>query len=194
MDLDELVDKYRGAKKQVRFGLVALVSLLPALNEWFTSGEILEGQRVQIESELSAATEKFNAAKSKIAELPALLTKLTEIEGELVKAREILPERVEFDSILSALGGLEKDFGVTIAKFTPGQEVQPNPQLEYKEVNIDLELRGDFGSTMRFLDRLVHMPNLTNIRNIQFTARSNSKPGENPILDSKAKLILFKGM
>ena len=194
MELDDLIDKYRGAKKQVRFGLVALVSLLPALNEWFSSGDALEGQKVQLEADLSAATEKFNAAKSKIAELPALLTKLTEIEGELVKAREVLPERVEFDNILSALGSLEKDYGVKLVKFTPGQEKQPNPQLEYREVNVDLEMRGDFGSTMRFLDRLVHMPNLTNIRNIRFEAKADAKVGENPILDSKAKLILFKGM
>jgi Tfp pilus assembly protein PilO len=200
MELDDLVDKYRGAKKQVRFGLVALVGLLPALNMWLNEGEALEARKQQVESEVAEERNKFEAARQKVAELPALLAKLTEIEDDLAKAKQILPDRIEVDTILSALGNLEKELGVKIVKFTPGQETQPNPQLEYKEIPIDLVLRAPFPHTMRFLDRLVHMPNLTHIRNIQFgelaetDEASKEQIGESPILESNAMLILFRGI
>jgi hypothetical protein len=50
---------------------------------------------------------------------------------------------------------------------------------------------------MRFLDRLVHMPNLTHVRNIQFgnsVQDANRKASDAPVLETSARLILFKGM
>ncbi len=198
MELADIIDKYRNAKRQMRYALVALVALLPALNTWINQGEALEARRVQVEAEVNDERMKFEAAKQKVAELPSLMAKLSEIEVELQRAKQILPDRIEMDSILGSLGNLEKEMNVKIAKFTPGVEVQPNPALEYKEIPVDLVLQAPFPQTMRFLDRLVHMPNLTHIRNIQFSAPSqldpSKKQSEAPVLESSAKLILFKGM
>ncbi len=197
MELEDLIDKFRNSKPQVRFGLAGLVALLPALNTWFNQGEALEARRGQVEAEVAEERQKFEAAKQKVAELPALMAKLTEIEDELNRAKQILPDRIEMDAILGSLGKLEKELDVKIAKFTPGQEYQPNPSLEYKEMPVDLVLQAPFPQTMRFLDRLVHMPNLTHVRNIQF-GNSVQDPGkkgsEAPVLETSARLILFKGM
>ncbi len=198
MEIEDLIDKYRNGKKQVRYGLVGLVALLPALNTWLNQGESLELRRTQAETEVNEERQKFEAAKQKVAELPALMAKLSEIEEELNKAKQILPDRIEMEAILSSLGNLEKELDVKIAKFTPGVETQPNPSLEYKEIPVDLVLQASFPQTMRFLDRLVHMPNLTHIRNIQFSTPNmdaNAKKNAEPlVLESSAKLILFKGM
>ncbi len=197
MELEDLIDKFRNSKPQVRFGLAGLVALLPALNTWFNQGEALEARRGQVEAEVAEERQKFEAAKQKVAELPALMAKLTEIEDELNRAKQILPDRIEMDAILGSLGKLEKELDVKIAKFTPGQEYQPNPSLEYKEMPVDLVLQAPFPQTMRFLDRLVHMPNLTHVRNIQFgnSVQDTGKKGsEAPVLETSARLILFKGM
>jgi Tfp pilus assembly protein PilO len=197
MELEDLIDKYRNAKRQVRYGLVGLLALLPALNTWLNQGETLEARRGQAEFEVTQERQKFEAAKQKVAELPALMAKLSEIEDELKRAKQILPDRIEMDGILASLGNLEKELSVKIARFTPGQEYQPNASLEYKELPVDLVLQGTFPQTMRFLDRLVHMPNLTHVRNIQFgnnVQEMNKTAGEPPLLETSARLILFKGM
>ncbi|WP_141731591.1 type 4a pilus biogenesis protein PilO [Oligoflexus tunisiensis] len=197
MELEDLIDKYRNSKRQVRYGLVGLLALLPALNTWFNQGESLEARRTQAEVDVATERQKFEAAKQKVAELPALMARLSEIEEELKRAKQILPDRIEMDGILASLGNLEKELDVKIAKFTPGQEYQPNPTLEYKEMPVDLVLQASFPQTMRFLDRLVHMPNLTHVRNIQFgnsVQDMTKKPGEPPLLETSARLILFKGM
>ncbi|RYF44909.1 MAG: hypothetical protein EOO38_16990, partial [Cytophagaceae bacterium] len=73
---------------------------------------------------------------------------------------------------------------------------------EYKEVPVEIEMQGTFVDTMRFMDRLVHMQSLTHMRNIRFTATEEVQDKKKPVLadargrkvDSKAKLILFKGI
>jgi len=197
MELEDLIDKYRNSKRQIRYGLVGLVALLPALNTWLNQGEALEARRNQAEIDVNDERQKFEAAKQKVAELPALMAKLSEIEEELNRAKQILPDRIEMDNILGSLGNLEKELDVKISKFTPGQEYQPNMNLEYKEMPVDLVLQAPFPQTMRFLDRLVHMPNLTHLRNIQFgnaIQDVDKKDKDAPVLETSARLILFKGM
>ncbi|HYX39021.1 MAG TPA: type 4a pilus biogenesis protein PilO [Oligoflexus sp.] len=196
MELEDLIDKYRNSKRQMRYSLVGLLALLPALNTWFNQGEALEARRLQAEADVNEERQKFEAAKQKVAELPALMAKLSEIEDELNRAKQILPDRIEMDGILASLGNLEKELDVKIVKFTPGQEYQPNVTLEYKEMPVDLVLQAPFSQTMRFLDRLVHMPNLTHVRNIQFgnSIQDMAKKSDTPVLETSARLILFKGM
>jgi Tfp pilus assembly protein PilO len=197
MELEDLIDKYRNSKPQIRFGLTGLLALLPALNAWLNQAEAPGARRAQVESEVGNERQKFEAAKQKVAELPALMAKLSEIEDELNKAKQILPDRIEMDNILASLGKLERELDVKITKFTPSAEYQPNSGLEYKEIPVDLVLQAPFSQTMRFLDRLVHMPNLTHVRNIQFGNRiqeASNEGSEAPVLETSARLILFKGL
>ncbi|RYZ58366.1 MAG: hypothetical protein EOP07_07265 [Proteobacteria bacterium] len=202
MEIEEITDKYRAFKPQLRYGLLVLVGVLPAINMWTSSGDALEQRKVQVETEFQAERQTFEDARQKAAELPALEAKLTEIEGELTKAKEFLPDRIEIDTILGFIGGLEKELDVKLVKFTPGAEMPGQNGLEYKEVPVDIVMNGTFVNTMRFMDRLVHMQNLTHMRNIQFSAPETDKvvkEGEVPDtgpkkVDSQAKLILFKGV
>ena len=89
---------------------------------------------------------------------------------------------------------------VKLVKFTPSAEVAGEGGLEYKEQPVELTMQGQFSNIMRFMDRIVHMPNLTHMRNIQFTAMEQSdeeKKSPTPPprkLEANARLILFKGM
>ncbi|MES2743883.1 MAG: type 4a pilus biogenesis protein PilO [Bdellovibrionota bacterium] len=205
MDLEELSDKYRALKPQMRYGLLAAVGLLPAVYLWMDTGDSLEVRRVQVESDYAAERQTFEDARQKAAELPALEAKLSEIEGELVKAKEFLPDRIEIDTILAFLGGLEKEFDVKLVKFTPGIASMAQGAVEYKEMPVELIMNGTFANTMRFMDRLVHMQNLTHLRNITFSVPEDSEvkieegkeaplPETSKRVDCNAKLILFKGV
>jgi Tfp pilus assembly protein PilO len=201
MEIEEITDKYRAFKPQLRYGLLVLVGIFPAINMWMNSGDALEVRKAQVETEFQAERQTFEDARQKAAELPALESKLTEIEGELTKAKQFLPDRIEIDTILGFIGALEKELDVTLVKFTPGVENVPVNGLEYKELPVDISMNGTFVNTMRFMDRLVHMQNLTHIRNIQFIApdlesgekkETSVAPGPRKV-ESQAKLILFKG-
>ncbi len=203
MEFEEIADKYRAFKPQMRYGLITLIGVIPAINMWLNSGDALESRKVQVESELQAERQTFEDAKQKAAELPALEAKLSEIEGELVRAKEFLPDRIEIDAVLSFIGSLEKELDVTLVKFTPGVEVPGPAGLEYKELPVDIQMNGTFVNTMRFMDRLVHMQNLTHMRNIQFNAPEKVVDAQTPAssgpdaplrVSSQARLILFKGM
>jgi Tfp pilus assembly protein PilO len=201
MELEEMTDKYRAFKPQLRYGLLVLVGVIPAINMWLNTGDALEIRKTQVETEFQAERQTFEDARQKAAELPALESKLSEIEGELVKAKQFLPDRIEIDTILGFIGALEKELDVTLVKFTPGTETGGQNGLEYKELPVEIKMNGTFVNTMRFMDRLVHMQNLTHMRNIQFSApdskdvdkKEASANGGPRKLDSQAKLILFKG-
>lgn len=203
MDLEEITDKYRALKVQLRYGIVGCIAVIPAAYLWIDTGDSLEIRKVQVEQEYQTERQTFEDARQKAAELPALEAKLSEIEIELVKAKEFLPDKIEIDAILAFLGNLEKELDVKLEKFTPGVVMAGASGLEYKELPVEIVMNGTFANTMRFMDRLVHMQNLTHMRNIQFSAPEEEKIDPTvkevaPVegvkrVNSQARLILFKG-
>lgn len=194
MELDELIEQYRSLVLKKRVALAFVIGLLPAIYYWSDEGERIQEDLETSEIQLQTSEGKYNDGKRKAAKLPSLLAKINEIETQLDSAKKVLPDKIEISKILNAIGVLEKEYGVTVVKFLPKQEVQPNPQIEYKEVPIDLEISGPFNQTMRFLDSLVHLPNLTHLRNILIeTGDGGGDSGPKKIV-TKSKLIVFKGM
>ncbi|EFX60343.1 hypothetical protein DAPPUDRAFT_343309, partial [Daphnia pulex] len=103
MELEDLVDKYRSSTRLTKGLLIIFSGLLPALYLWVNEAESLEFRRNQVETEVAQERAKFEAARQKTAELPALLSKLTSIEEDLKKAKLILPDTIAVDSILGEL-------------------------------------------------------------------------------------------
>lgn len=190
MDMDELTDRYRNANFVVRLILVLVAAtIVPAFIVW-DEGPILQEELQNAEASHAAMKAKVAKAERDKAELPTLEQRLRTVESGLERARKILPKSVEFDQILSTTGLYEKETGVRLVRFAPGEEVQPDPAIRYAEIPVEITVRADFGRVMQFLDRLVHMEKLTHLRNISFeTSTDKAEPG---VVTAKASLILFR--
>lgn len=199
MELEDLADKYRTAPIHIKIILVLALGLLPSLYIFMDEGDRLELELGDANRQLSNVQGRYNSAKRKVDQLPALLTRINEIEVELDKAKNVLPDKLQIDKILSLLGTMEEQFDVVLMSFKPGEETKPRPDLEYRELPIELRLQGNFNQIMQFYDSLVHLPNLTHLREIQMNRRPQSqvaeagRDGDQTIVNSQAKLVLFKG-
>jgi Tfp pilus assembly protein PilO len=199
MEIEDLIDRFRLLPAKTRYALVVVIALLPALYYWLEQGDTLQRELERARQEEAAVRGRLESAKRKVAELPALLTQVESIEADLQRAKKILPDKVEMDQVLASLGNFEKDLDIKMYKFAPGNEVQPNPQIDYKEIPVELTVRASFQQIMRFYDRVLHMPNLTHLRAIQFSSVDDDGDDEDggqraPIVESTSKLILFKGL
>ena len=196
VEVEDIVEKYRSSKMNVRLLIATIVGLLPALYYWTEEGERIQYDLDSAIQQKDTAETKFENGKRKVAQLPALLAKLSEIETQLRAAKKILPDSIHINNVLAAIGNLESEYNVKVTKFVPGTEIQPNPQIEYKELSIALEISGRFPQVMQFFDSLVHLPNLTHLRDITLEAGEEEEDNEASQggLVAKANLILFKGL
>ena len=192
MEIEDLVDKYRNSKSSVRILLVLSLAVLPSLYIWMEEGDRIALDLEDVSLEESTARSRLGQAKRKVAQLPGLLNRLSEIETQLVRARNVLPDNIEIDRTLAVLGTLEAQYSVDVLKFTPGDEVRPANGLDYEELPIDLEIEGRFNQVMQFYDSLVHQANLTHLRSVEME-RSGGEDNQEQLIRSKSRLILFKG-
>ena len=108
-----------------------------------------EGDRIQLElddakNERIVAKRKFEDAKRKVAQLPALIAKLSDIETELSKARRILPDDVEMDTILASVGMLANEYSVQLRRFELGMKFNLILRLNTKKLPSILKFVVDF--------------------------------------------------
>lgn len=193
MDWETLVYRYKSLKTLHRYLIVFGVAVLIGVWHWTDDGGALEENLTAAQQEEEGARAKFEAAKKKTGQMPALMQKVSEVEGQLERAQKHLPKSIEFDELLARIGAMEKELGVKMMHFKPNPEVQPNPQLQYKEIPVEITLKSDFSSIMNMFDRLVHLDQLTHIRDIAFKAETGDDipPGTTV---ATASLILFKSM
>ena len=197
MELELLVDRFREIPIRFRLLLVAAAGILPAIYVWTGEVDIYQAKLETAESEMQSSEANLRRAKAKVAKLPQLLANLEKIEQDLEGARKILPDTIEMDEILSAVGKLEQLHGVKVSRFQPG-EISPGGDGEdYQEQVVAINLTGSFPKLMQFYDGLVHMNNLTHLRDINLQAREVPETDDDPArveVDGRANLILFKGL
>ncbi|NRA64649.1 MAG: type 4a pilus biogenesis protein PilO [Pseudobacteriovorax sp.] len=198
MEVEDIVDKYKSSPLHIRFLLVIGLGLLPSLYLWMEEGDRLALDLEDAMTQLDASNRNYDRAKNKVDQLPALLSRIKDIENQLETAKGVLPDNLHIDKIVSNLGRMENQFAVSLMEFRPGDEQRPRADLDYSEIPVTIKVRGQFNQIMQFYDGLVHMPNLTHLRQIRMVKnqRQNAEgelETENEIL-SEAKLILFKGL
>lgn len=193
MDFESLVYRYKNLKLVYRILIGLSLAVAIGYYQWSSDGDELEGRMQTAQQDSEAAKNKLEMSKKKAAELPALLQKVADVGVQLERAQQHLPKHVEFDDVLAKLGGMEKELNVKMMHFQPKAEVQPNPTLNYKEIPVELTLKSDFSRIMSFYDRIVHLDQLTHIREIAFKAETGESetPGT---VTATASLILFKSM
>lgn len=196
--MDDLIEKYRRAPFRTRIFLIVLLAMIPPYYIWDDETANIETNLEDISSRYDVLKSKLDRVKRKVSGLPELREKLLKIKDELDISRKYLPQEVEFDTLLGKIGKLENQFIVPVKLFKPGVAKQPQPEISYKELEVDMHLKGDFNKSVSFLDALVHMEFLSNVRDISMSksqdqAANNSPAGEVGI-DTRFKLVLFMSL
>lgn len=201
MDLEELVDKYRQSPAKRRYTLVFLLSLLPGAYYWVEEGDSLQKRFEEVKDGRDVAKNRLEANKRQLESLPGLLSRVEDIEKELEAAQKLLPDQINIDEVLGSLGGLEAESDVKLQKFVPGVAVQPNQEIDYEELPVQLEVRGKFSDVMAYYDKILQLPSFTHIRSLSFDREEQreafgaqgEKENKEQLVLSRSRLILFKG-
>lgn len=193
METGELIDRYRNTNSIMRSLLLIAAAVIVPLFILFEDGTLLSEELEMVRQSHDATKIKLDRAVRSTAELPQLEQRLAGIELGLDRARRFLPKSIEFDEILAQTGLFEKELGVQVVRFVPGAEAQPNTEMRYAEVPVEITVRAEFGKAMQFFDRLVHMDKLTHLRNVSFE-RSRDVDADAGEVVAKASLILFRDL
>lgn len=196
MDVYDLLDRYKSQAIYIRILIIVFVGLIPTFLFFESEIHLVELDLESAKRRSDSAEVKYRKGKKKIAQLTGLSSQISEIKKELDYARKVLPDKVQVNSVLAAVGELENEYGVTVVKFEPQKGEATNSEKEYLEYSINIDVSGQFSQVMLFLDGLVHLPNLTHLRDVYLVGnekRSNTISNVRSI-EAKAKLILFRGI
>jgi Tfp pilus assembly protein PilO len=191
MDSYLIIERVRETSLFTRL-LVLTVMAVSVPGYYFYDQDEILSQELETQQEATLlARKRYAKAVQQVKELPMLEEQLGTVEKGLAEAKKYLPEKIEFDEIVSLAGQFEKELGVTIVKMKPETEVRPNLEIQYAEIPVELIVKADFMKIMTFFDRLMHTQKIMHLRNIEFEAvvGDDIEPG---LTQAKASLILFR--
>ena len=148
------------AKFGIGFGLLALVAVayfVVFYGEVASTIKAAQGKERQLREELGEARKNEFAYQKDLAELTDRQQRARELE-------KILPKNAEDAAFLSSVQSVANVAGVTLAAWTPQQEV---PEQYYARIPMKLELSGHYHQVAKFfhgvgqLDRIINMENIS---------------------------------
>ncbi len=111
------------------------------------------------------------AEKTKIADnLPKIQKQYNDLQGELVKALEELPNSKEIPTLLTSITNLGKAAGLDFLVFRPKAEAVKD---FYAEVPVDIVVYGSYYSIANFFAAVANLPRIVNIASVDFTEVKN---------------------
>lgn len=182
--LDPLIKKIEELDKLQRLVICLLTIVALAAGYYFLVAAPTVKQ-IQINRDKYQSTEKkLSIAKKKAAELPMLRKEREMKKAEFRKAMKALPEKREIPSLLTSISQVGQSTGVVFSSFKPMKE---NVLGFYGEIPVEIDMSGDFHSTITFFDRVTSMGRIVNIRNINMKA-----DGKTGSLKTSCKAVTYK--
>lgn len=147
--------------------LVAVAYFVVFFGDLSSSIKAAQGRERQLRQELADARKNEFAYQKDLAELTERQQRARELE-------KILPRSTEYPSFLSSIQAVANVSGVTLAAWTPQQEV---PEQFYARVPMKLELSGKYHQVAKFFYGVGQLDRIINMENISLT-EPESKEGE----------------
>ena len=166
MDFEEIKERYKLMPVWVRLLCASVPGVVLATYLYMDQASSLDSQLEAARTDEAAVHQKFENAKRVTASLPKQEEQLTFNESQLKKAKERLPDSFNVDRVLEKTAIAAKEMGVEISHFDPTEEKLAGESFRYKELPINLELKGHFAEIAGLLDRLVHFEALVHLRDL----------------------------
>jgi len=191
-------------------GLLALILLLAAGVVYRTNASRLSSLKVQ----LTAKQSELAGAEARLAQQPQLQADYESLKADLAVLEPAVPSRDYVPTFLGQIERLAQASGNKVTGVRPLKEAgpkqaqppaaqgspaapagaaqapQPNPALaQYQRLPLEVTMRGDFWSTVTFLQRMATFPKLVAVT--EFTVSPLNEKGDElrPQLEVQAKML-----
>ena len=196
--MEELIEKYKDLPLKKRLIIVFLLSIAYPLLNYTEEIQLLEETLESTVASYNSQSAKLKRGQRNVKKLPKLEEEIDHISSQLETAQKYLPDSIEFDTVLASFGSYEKELGVRLLKFVPGEAKKENKTASYMVVPLEIELEATFEKVMLYLDRIAHRPDLIHIRSLSFvpeqteTRTEDGSPPAEELVKAGVQLVFFQ--
>lgn len=164
-----------------------LLLVMPPLVIIFVFVYFLIMPAIEEKGKLSAEVDKQNkeiqAAHQSAGRLPALIAENEKLKAKLMELQVQLPEEKEVSGLLKQVSELGIKSGLQIILWKPKERVV-HPSREIYEINVDVQMRGNYHRFGQFFSNVTKLNRIVNISNINIrTMEQKQQRGAGSILN-----------
>jgi type IV pilus assembly protein PilO len=166
-------------KQQI--ALFAFIMLIPAVAFYSL---VLTEQRAyirQLTGQAEIRKQQIDGIEKFVLEHPDADRYQGELDQKLAVADQMLPDRPNMSSFLIQLDQTAAASGVKVAQIKPGQPVN---KAGYREIPIEIIIKGTYAQTMIFLTKLESLSRFDSVNNIAMQSQQT-------MLESKLSIVIY---
>lgn len=141
------------------------------------------------EREIVDLDDQIRRGEAAKAQLPQFEERVANLELELQKLVQILPNRRNVHDLLRQFRALAEREDFNLTKVTPGSEV---PRDYFNEWPIQLSLEGTYHNLASFFDRMSRFPRIMNVDNLRLNSLRNPTPNRTLSAQFTAKTFVYQ--
>ncbi len=158
------------AQKVSLLGLVLGFIVLAFYNNYgilFESWSDKDSKIDALQADIGKLDADIQATNIKVKHLDELIAANTQLEAELAKKREKLPQEEEASTLLKQVTDLGVKLGLDIKLWKPGTSTL-HPSKLYVKQPVNVEVVGGYHTAGLFFDRINKMPRIMSINDLKF--------------------------
>jgi len=158
------------AQKVLLLGLVLGFIVLAFYNNYgilFESWADKDSKIDALQADIGKLDADIQATNIKVKHLDELIAANTQLEAELAKKREKLPQEEEASTLLKQVTDLGVKLGLDIKLWKPGTSTL-HPSKLYVKQPVNVEVVGGYHTAGLFFDRINKMPRIMSINDLKF--------------------------
>ena len=131
-------------------------------------------------SQLQTLEDDIRRLEAVAAKLGEFQSKVTQLEAELERLKQLLPPQKETPDLMRKVEYLARESNLIVRRFQPGATVSKD---FYQEWPINIDVEGNYHNLALFFDRVGRLPRLVNAGNVRVRAQ-NKQTTNNTITSS----------
>ncbi|MBI5213719.1 MAG: type 4a pilus biogenesis protein PilO [Nitrospirae bacterium] len=140
-------------------------------------------EKGKVSAEVEKQHKEIQAAQQSAARLPALMAENEKMSVKLMELQVQLPEGREVSGLLKQVSELGIKSGLQIILWKPKERVV-HPSREIYEINVDVQMRGNYHRFGQFFSNVTKLSRIVNISNINIrTMEQKQQRGAGSILN-----------
>jgi len=166
----------------VAAGLAAVVLGVFYYMYW-TDADAKEQAKIGQLKTLEDDIRRLEAVAAKLGEFQA---KVTQLEAELERLKQLLPPQKETPDLMRKVEYLARESNLIVRRFQPSATINKD---FYQEWPINIDVEGNYHNLALFFDRVGRLPRLVNVGNIK--VRSQPKQTSNNTIASSSMATTY---